>query len=32
VRIADIGTRLFDMNVNNADIVEGLKAVTEEKP
>lgn len=32
VRIADIGTRLFDMNVNNADIVEGLKAVTEKKP
>jgi hypothetical protein len=32
VRIADIGTRLFDMNVNNADIVEGLKAVIEEKP
>lgn len=32
VRIADIGTRMFDMTVNNADIVEGLKAVTEEKP
>ena len=32
VRIADIRTRLFDMNVNNADIVEGLKAVTGEKP
>jgi hypothetical protein len=32
VRIADIRTRLFDMNVNNVDIVEGLKAVTEEEP
>jgi hypothetical protein len=32
VRIADIGTRLFDMTVNNQDIVEGLKAVTGEKP
>ena len=32
VRIADIGTRLFDMTVNNSDIVKGLKTVTEEKP
>jgi hypothetical protein len=32
VRIADIGTRLFDMTVNNTDIVEGLKTVAEEKP
>lgn len=32
VRIADIGTRLFDMTVNNSDIVNGLKKVTGEKP
>lgn len=32
VRIADIGTRLFDMTVNNSDIVEGLRAVTGERP
>ncbi len=32
VRIADIGTRLFDMTVNNSDIVDGLKTVTEDKP
>jgi Family of unknown function (DUF6090) len=32
VRIADIGTRLFDMTVNNQDILVGLEAVTEERP
>lgn len=32
VRIADIGTRLFDMTVNNSDIVDGLKTVAGEKP
>lgn len=32
VRIADIRTRLFDMTVNNSDIVNGLEAVTGEKP
>lgn len=32
VRIADIRTRLFDMTVNNSDIVNGLETVTGAKP
>ncbi len=32
VRIADIGTRLTDMTGNNKDLLQGLRAVAEEKP
>ena len=32
LRIADIGTRLHDMTVNNRDILRGLEAVAEDAP
>lgn len=32
LRIADLGTRLHDLTVNNRDIVQGLQAVSEDTP
>jgi hypothetical protein len=32
LRIADIGTRLHDLTVNNRGVVQGLQAVVEERP
>jgi len=32
LRIADLDTRLFDLTVNNRQILEGLRAVAKEKP